>query len=328
MLLIIARGFVFGGIDQGQLQLYTGVITSTGGHRPRKLCSMKNIAISCDSVCVLPEKAAEYGLVLASFSIVLNDKQYQGDSMDINRLYAALEDGDNLPTTSMPNAVEFEHIFTSLADKADSILHVCITSVFSKSYENALRAKEIVEKKSPGFRIEVIDSRTTGMGVCLVAREALRLSNMGHSIDEVLQHTNAIISQVRDFSARDTLFYLDKGGRIFEAKSWSKAEMKASFRSIVEIDAATGGTVKPIARVKSETDIIRRLAELTKQNLGDTKTLRGDIGYSRGALERAERLKQELAKEFSFERLDVAEVAAVVAVHNGRGFLDYAFMAD
>jgi len=286
---------------------------------------MKNMAISCDSVCVLPEKAAEYGLVLASFSIALDGKQHQGDSINIDKVYDALEDGDNLPTTSMPNAVEFEQLFSGLTDKAESILHVCITSEFSKSYENALRAKENLKKKKPGFRIEVIDSRTTGMGVCLVAREALRLSNKGYNIDKVLKHVDAIISGVRDFSARDTLFYLDKGGRIFEAKSWSEDEMKASFRSIIEIDAATGGTVKPVARVKTETDIIRKLVELTKQNLGDTNNLRGDIGYSKGALQRAERLKQELARELSFESLDLAEVAAVVAVHNGRGFLDYAF---
>ncbi len=287
---------------------------------------MKSVAVSCDSVSILPEKAVEYGLVLASYSIALDGKQYQGDSIDINRLYTALEDKDNLPTTSMPNLGEFEQFFASLSAKAEAVLHVCITSVFNKSYENALRAKKIVNKKSPNLRIEVIDSRTTGMGVCRVAREILRLANDGYDIDEVLKHTDAIISQLRDFSARDTLFYLDKGGRIFEAKSWAEAEMKASFRSIVEIDAATGGTVKPIARVKTEADIIRRLVELTKQNLGEAKSLRGDIGYTKGAQERAERLKQELAKEFSFTQLDIAEVAGVVAVHNGKGFLDYAFM--
>lgn len=289
---------------------------------------MNNIAISCDSVCVLPEKAAEYGLVLASYSIGLNGNHYQGDSVDMTKIYTALEDRDNLPTTSMPNVGELEQLFTSLSTKAEAILHVCITSVFNKSYENALRAKEIVTKNSPGLRLEVVDSRTTGMGVCLVAREALRLVSKGYDFDEVTKHTDGIISQVRDFSARDTLFYLDKGGRIFEAKSWSEAETKASFRSIIEIDASTGGTVKPIARVKTETDIIQRLVELTNQYLGNAKRLRGDIGYSRGALKRAERLKQELTKELSFERLDVAEVAAVVAVHNGRGFLDYTFVAD
>jgi DegV family protein with EDD domain len=290
--------------------------------------NMTNIVVSCDSVCVLPEKAVEYGLVLASYSIALNGKYYQADGMDTNKLYAALEDRDNLPTTSMPNVGDFQQLFTSLADRTDSILHVCITSAFNKSYQNALSAKKIVEKNYPGFRIEIVDSRTTGMGVCLIAREALRWVNRVNNIDEVLKQTNAIISQVRDFSARDTLFYLDKGGRIFEAKSWSEAENKASFRSIIEIDAATGGTVKPIARVKTETDIIRRLVELTRQNLGDAKSLRGDIGYSMGAQERAERLKRELAKEFSFERLDIAEVAAVVAVHNGRGFLDYTFVVE
>jgi len=286
---------------------------------------MKKLAISCDSVCVLPEKAREYGFVMAPFSIIVGGKHYLDTEIDMDGLYTTLDDKDNLPTTSMPNAGEFEQLFTRLAREADAVLHIAITSVFSASYKNALQARELVTKKLPWARIEIVDSRTTGMGVCLLTREALGFRAQGENIDEVLSQVERSLPRVHDFSARDTLFYLDKGGRIFEAKSWSEAEKEASFRSIIEIDASSQGTVRPVARAKTDAQIIDRLVKLTKERAGSTTKLRGDIGYSRGAAERAEKLRQELTNELDFERLDVAEISAAVAVHNGKGFLDYAF---
>ncbi len=287
---------------------------------------MAKVAISCDSVHVIPERAKEYGLILAPFSIMIGGRGYSDTEIDMDDLYEALgKNKDNLPTTSMPSVGEFVQLFTNLNQQADVILHISITSVFSASYQNALKAKERVSSKLPDTGIEVIDSRTTGMGVCLTARETLRFAAEGKSLDEVLQYVNLIVPQVNDFSARDTLFYLDKGGRIFEAKSWSEAEKEASFRSIIEIDASSEGTVRPVARAKTEAQIIDRLVELTRERAGAAKTLRGDIGYSRGAEERAAKLKAALISELRFDRLDTAEISAAVAVHNGRGFLDYAF---
>ena len=62
---------------------------------------------------------------------------------------------------------------------------------------------------------------------------------------------------MNQLSTRDTLFYLDRLGRISEAKSWTEAESKNSFRAIVEIDASTEGVTKPVARAKTKTQIMK-----------------------------------------------------------------------
>lgn len=288
---------------------------------------MKKVAVSCDSVSIVPAKAQEDGLPMASFTVVVNGKPYHDADINMDELYEALEDKDNLPTTSMPNVDDFEKLFTEQAKNAEGVLHLTITAPFSKSYENAMRARETVTKAIPDVRFEVVDSRSAGIGVFLVAREAVLLAEKGMGIDELLKETDRIIYQIRSLSARDTLFYLDKGGRIFEAKSWSDAEGKAGFRSIIEIDGSVGGSVRPIARAKTRADIINKLVELTKQNLGGSSKTTGAIGYSRGAEEQVEKLRQALMAELDFERFDIAESSAVVVTHNGKGFIDYAFMA-
>ena len=124
--------------------------------------------------------------------------------------------------------------------------------------------------------------------------------------------------------ARDTLFYLAEGGRIFEARSWAEAEAAASFRSITEADASTGGMLKPVARAKTVAQIMDKLVEITKERSNGDK-LHALIGYTRGAADRAEKLRDMLLSELKFDWLYVAEEGASVAVHNGRGFIDYTF---
>jgi len=125
-------------------------------------------------------------------------------------------------------------------------------------------------------------------------------------------------------ATRDTLFYYDKGGRVFEARSWAEAESVSSFRSIVEVDASTGGTVKPVARAKTIAQIMDKLVEMTKARADDNK-LHAIIGHTRGAADRAEKLKAMLLSELEFDWLHIAEEGASVAVHNGKGLIDYTF---
>jgi len=235
-----------------------------------------------------------------------------------------LDTKENLPKTSTANVEEILRFFTELSREAGSILHICMSSVFSPQYHNALKAKELAGEKLPGKRIEVVDSRAIGIGVHLVAIAAAKAAAQGKNMDQVLGLVNRLIPHMTTLAARDTLFYYDKGGRIFEARTWAEAEAASSFRSIVEVDASTGGTVKPIARAKTVAQIMDKLVEITKERSNGNK-LHGAIGYTRGAADRAEKLRDMLLSELEFDWLYVAEEGASVAVHNGKGLIDYTF---
>ena len=285
---------------------------------------MGKVAISADSVSLTPERAREYGFTLIPCPILVDGKQYLDTEIDMDKLYARLDTKENLPKTSTANVEEFLRFFTELSQGAGSILHICMSSVFSPQYHNALKAKEVAGKKLPGTRIEVVDSRAIGIGVHFLAIAAAKAATQDKNIGEVLELVNHLIPHVTALTARDTLFYYDKGGRIFEAHTWAEAEAASSFRSIVEVDASTGGTVKPIARAKTVAQIMDKLVEITKER-GDGNKLYGAIGYTRGAADRAEKLKDMLLSELGFDWLYVTEEGASVAVHNGKGLIDYAF---
>ncbi len=284
---------------------------------------MGKVVISADSVSLTHEKAREYGFTLVPCPIVMDGKPYLDTEIDMDKLYARLETKENLPKTSTVTVAECLRFFTELGEQAESILHVCMSSLFSPQYQNAVKAKELAGEKLPGKRIEVVDSRTIGTGVHFVAIAAAKAAAEGKNMDEVMELVDSLIPRVTVLAARDTLFYYDKGGRIFEARTWAEAESATSFRSVVEVDASTGGTVKPVARAKTVAQIMDRLVETTRERTDQSK-LNGLIGHTR-VPERAEKLKEMLLSEFEFAWLDVSEEGVSVAVHNGKGLIDYTF---
>ena len=184
---------------------------------------MKSVAVSCDGGTILPKTAEKYGFAVIPCPIIMDDKQYLKPEVDMDRLYAALDNREKLPTTSIANPEEFAQHFTKLSQEAEAILHICQTPVFTALYKNALQAKEILSEKLP-TRIEVVNSLTAGIGCPVLAIEAVQAVAQGKSLDEIKDLIESLIRQLNFISNRDTLFYLDKGGRICEARDWAKAE--------------------------------------------------------------------------------------------------------
>jgi len=286
---------------------------------------MKRVAISCDGGTILPKTAEKYGFTVIPCPIIMDGKQYLEPEVNMDELYTVLDNRENLPTTAIANPEEFAQHFTRLSQEAEAILHICQTPVFTALYKNALQAREMLSEKLPKTRIEVINSFTAGIGPVTLAIGAAKAAAQGKGMDEVNELVNSIVPRLSFISNRDTLFYLDKGGRICEARDWAKAEPANSFRAILEVNATTEGIFKPLARVKTLTQVMEKFIEIAKERTGDGQKLHGAIGYSRGAEERVEKLKEMLLSELKFDWLYAAEYSAAVVVHNGRGQMDLAF---
>lgn len=284
---------------------------------------MNKVAITTNSACVLADTAREYGIKLIPFHIIMNGEDYVDPEVDMDALYARLDRKENLPTTSPFSATECAQIFRDLSQSGEAILHISMTSEFTAAYRVALQAKEITQKMLPEARIEIIDSRTTGAGLALLALEAAELAAQGKDLSEIAAFVNNLIPKINFLSTRDTLLYLDKGGRIFEAKSWAEAESVASFRAIAEIDARSEGITKPVARAKTRKQIIEKMLEIAKERAQNNR-LHVFIGHTR-APEEAEDLKRTIESQFDCTKMYVYEESATVAVFNGRNLLDFAF---
>jgi DegV family protein with EDD domain len=284
---------------------------------------MEKVVVSSDSGTILPEMAKKYGFSMIPVPIIMEGKTYLDTEIDMDELYARLDSRENLPRTSTANIAEFAQFFIDLAQDAEAIVHISMSSQFSGHHNVALQGKKSALETLSGKRIEIIDSLTMGTGVGLIAIQAARAAAQGKTLDKVLALVNNIIPQVNLFLARDTLFYQAEGGRIFEAKTWAEAESATSFRSITEVDSSTEGTLRPVARARTIAQVLEKLVEITKER-GKQNKLVGLICHTR-ALDRAQKLKEILLTELDFEWLDIGEESASAAIHTGKGLIDYGF---
>jgi len=284
---------------------------------------MNKVAITTNSACISAEEARKYGITLIPFHIIIDGRDYLDPEVDMESLYARLAKKENLPTAAPFSVEECLQTFRQLSQNAEAILHISMTQAFTAAYKVASQAKEMAQKELPRTAIEVVDSHTTGGGLALIALEAAEVAAQRKNLKEISKLVNHTIPRINQLSARDTLFYLDKGGRIFEAKSWAKAESVTSFRAIIEIDASTGGVTKPVARAKTRTQIMNKMVDIVRERTGG-KNLHAAILHTK-APELAKQLKEMVLSQFHCDKLYIGEGSSTVALFNGRGLIELTF---
>ncbi len=288
---------------------------------------MNKVAIITDSISAVPaEMAQKYGIGIVSAHVIMDGKDYPDTEVDMEKVYVRLKEKENLPTTSAVTTGQFLQAYQELSQRAEAIIFISVTSVFSATYGAAIQAREMVREKLPRTIIEVIDSCTVTAAQLLIVLQAARAAAQGKSLSEVIEVINNLIPRINLLSTRDTLFYLDKGGLVFEARSWAEAESQSSFRAIVEIDTSTGGKTKPVARAKTKTQIMNKMADIARERMG-SKKLCAAIVHTH-VPDQAEQLRKTVLSQFQCDEFYVTEAIGATAVKNGRGLTDFAFYSS
>ena len=126
-----------------------------------------------DSTCDLPRHLAqELGITVVPAHVLFGQETYR-DRVDIDEdeFYHRLVHGSVHPTTSVPSPEDFATTYRALAKETDEIISVHISSKLSSTCESAAMGVQLAGGKC---RIEVIDSKSMGMGLMLTAIAAAR----------------------------------------------------------------------------------------------------------------------------------------------------------
>lgn len=179
---------------------------------------MKKIKIVVDSTADIPyDLLREYDIDTCPLIVICGDEQHLDRPEDFTTkdLYEYVEKTGNLPTTA---AVDFEIVletFKKYSKLGYQILYISIGSSFSRSYHNAVLAKEEVKYDD----IYIIDSENVSSASGLLALKAYDLVNEGKDILDIVDILNDTKKRVHTNFVINTLDYLQKGGRAsnFEA---------------------------------------------------------------------------------------------------------------
>jgi len=208
------------------------------------------VKIITDSVADLPSKVArELGITVIPLNVRFGTEVYRdGVDLTAEQFYDKLKHSEVLPVTSVPTPAAFAEAYDKLAEEADEILAIILTSKLSGTYEVALQSVGLMKRKC---RVEVIDSQWAVMAQGFIVITAARAAQAGASLDEVMDITHRNISRVDMRAAFDTLEYLKRGGRIGRAQAFLGSMLKVN-----PVITLKNGVVEPVGRTRSRAKAI------------------------------------------------------------------------
>jgi DegV family protein with EDD domain len=276
---------------------------------------MPDVAVVTDTTHYLPpETVAELGVREVSLYVKDGERpEREADIRDYTAFYDGLRAATSLPTTSQPSIGDFLAVYEPLVAEGRDVVSIHISGGISGTVEAARQAAASLLERSPGARIEVVDSRLAcgALGLVVLAASAAARARAGH--DAVVARTAEAIEATRLWFAVDTLEYLHRGGRIGGAQAWIGGALK--IKPILTFD----GEITPIERVRTAGRAFDRMVEYLRSRHADGAD--GWVVQHIQAPDVAERLVAQGREIFGSEPVFVSEIGPVIGAHAGPGLV-------
>ena len=268
------------------------------------------VKLVTDSTSDLPQDLADsLGIELVPANIHFGNETFK-DGVDLSHddFYERLTHGDTFPRTSQPSPGEFAQVYERLAQDADAIVSIHISSKLSGTYNSAVHGKREADVACP---IEVIDSQQASLALGMAAVAAARAASAGGSVDDVASKARDAASRSVCTALLDTLEYLQKGGRIGKAGA-----MLGSLLKIKPIIIIRDGEVQQFAKERTLNKALSRLEEAAR-DLAPIEELGVIYSTERDdALRVAEKLRDLLPEG---KEPIIARIGPAIGAHAGPG---------
>lgn len=170
---------------------------------------MKKIIITSDSTCDLSKEIIEkYNINIIPMPINLGTDGYlDGVTIFPDDIYNYFNTTGQLAKTSAISYQDYYDWFKKWTDDGYSVIHFCISSEMSATYNNCRMAAENFKDCYP------IDTRNLSTGIGQLVIEACVKNDGNADAVEIVEYINEIKQKLNVSFVIDTLKYLQKGGR-------------------------------------------------------------------------------------------------------------------
>lgn len=280
---------------------------------------MREVVVATDSGANLPRILREQlGIEVIPLWVQMDDQSYR-DGVDIQPLefFRRLAERAWRVGTSQPSLGEFLEFYRRLREKARSIVSIHVTGRYSGIYQ---AARSAAAELAP-YPIEVVDSGTIAMAQGFVVLAAARAAATGAPLAEVVERARAAIPKVDLIAVLETLDYAVRGGRL----AWA-ARMVGNLLQVKPLVRVANNNVGLFGQARSRVKAIRQMLDTLAQRVGDA-SVHIAILHS-GAVEEAQRLKEEILARFRCGEVYVEPITPVLGVHAGPGALGLAYYVE
>lgn len=280
---------------------------------------MPNIKIVTDSTLDLPKNILEDNeIIVVPLSITIDSETYV-DGVDItpSEFIEKMKNSAELPKSSQPPAGEFLEVYNRLTEDGSEVLSIHMTGQMSGTVQSAQTAARMADGK-----VTVVNSKYISNALAFQVLEAAKLAREGKSMDEILTRLDEVREHTRLFVVVDTLDNLVKGGRIGKGKA-----MISSLLNIKPIASLDTGEYTPVAKVRSQSQIVKYLVKQLLQDI-EGKVIKG-IGIAHAeAMELATKLKEAIIEATDQKDVPIFDTTPIISTHTGIGAIGFMYFAE
>lgn len=179
--------------------------------------STKKIRITTDCVCDLPSEFLKSADIDVIYFYISTAKGRFRDGSEISAVNVIdyLRNGGTKAVSEAPTVEDYISFFSDNVEKCDELIHITISSTLSCSYENAVKAAELMGEK--GRNIHVIDSKCLSTSIGILVIKAVEMQRAGSSWKEICDTVNEMSPNVSTTFMTVNTEYLYRNERVNKA---------------------------------------------------------------------------------------------------------------
>lgn len=259
----------------------------------------------------------QFQIKVVPLNVNIGDENFFETELSNVVFFEKLSHISGLSTTSQPSVGVFLETYESLfLEGVEDIVSIHLSSVISGTFQSATMAKDLAS--SPN--IHVFDSRSSALGLGVLAWAAAEWANQGLSALRIMIELHKLIQQTELYFIVNTLENLRKGGRIGGAAALVGTLLQIKpilyFNQHAQIDV--------FDKVRSRSRAWQRVLEELNRALSSGKRYRICIMHV-NIPDEGNALLYELKARFPEHEICLFEAGAVIATHVGPGAFGLTF---
>lgn len=274
---------------------------------------MTTIKIITDSSCDLPEMIVdEIGIAIVPLSVHFGEECMPPD-MELADFYARMKKESVLPKTSSPAPQLFLTEYQKSQVDQD-ILVISLSSALSSTYHHAVMAKEMLLEEGYAGRIEVIDSKTTSLGLGVLVYKAAKMAEVNVPFEQIVEVIGQAVKTSGTFFFLDTLENVIKGGRL--------DRVRGAVASVLNIKllmkGSEEGAIEVLEKIRGTQQALKRL--ITKIGEAHHDFDKDVIAVAHCNCEdRAREVLNQLLEKYPFRKVLFSNMGTVIGTYAGEG---------
>ena len=166
----------------------------------------------------------------------------------------------------------------------------------------------------------IVDSKCASLGYGLLIKEAVRLRNVGETLDEIEEKIRFMAEHMEHLFTVEDLDYMARGGRVSKASAFIGGLL--NIKPLLHVE---NGKLVPIEKHRGRKKVLRRIVELMEER-GDHLSQQ-TIAISHGDDEAvALELKALVEEKFKPKSIEIHMIGSVIGAHAGPGTVSIFFL--